>query len=932
MNVAAVVPTATHDHDDHDDHDHDNDNDNDDDTIGDEKKVNRDNHPHVQVHPAVDTTTVESCNSSDDVVVPPRKKTRTDENKKTTTTADVDVRNVMKSHGDNSKIDHHPSSCETHPFQPQQHLQQQQQQQQLHLQQQQQQQRTTGHDDQQQQQQQQRPKQMTSKKMKKKKHMDPNTLQFRTRIQQCCKRNDLHSAIQAYETALIQGTCIEAQTYYNVLSLCAANDNDTENHTDDHTDTYHHTDNATTLTRNHRSRTSGAATARTIHVGTPKFTTPRMSITNNNKNNNKPHTATEVAEITTTTHTTDTTTAENDLPSNTLSSQSNSTTLSPMQDVANDVIVFVDETTRRTFAERIRCHMDTTTAATGRISYTENVYTALIRIYCRTHDVIAAESILLQAEQSIGVNGVVVSQPQKKMKKVGGTMKLRLYTPMLQTYCVLGDLVHAVQIWYRISQQHLTLSEVEYTALINCCCTCQMKSNNNDKNSTNGSSCRTIVATVVVVMVMERVLSDLADDICIPSHDTRRSIQRWFQSDYATTASIRRTIQPTNDPDCDDDSNDDDTSHNETECQAIQDVLSKIRVPNESTDSSDASTTTATTVTTTMGPVQCPDTQHWIVSEQCRIDPNTGKLVSGCLQGATLEPISISAPTWEIMKQMNERIAVTNKIHEHDTTNYQGGGKGRKVILDNRTIQQRGKYWKQFCTFLEQKCGGSNNNNINVLIDGANVGYYEQNFNGAPKHVDYYQIHWMVQHLQVVCQKKVLLVMHSRHFASNFMPSYARPIVQEWIDTNVLYQTPPGMNDDWFWLHAALHYGPGTCIVTNDEMRDHHFQMIAPRSFVRWRDRHQIHFTFGSWISSFSTSSSSLLSNVGTPEQRREVLLRYPDPYSRRIQRVKDGLVVPLPKRGDTNRFLDGEFVAHNEPEEEFYLCIRPQTLERHSP
>jgi hypothetical protein len=51
----------------------------------------------------------------------------------------------------------------------------------------------------------------------------------------------------------------------------------------------------------------------------------------------------------------------------------------------------------------------------------------------------------------------------------------------------------------------------------------------------------------------------------------------------------------------------------------------------------------------------------------------------------------------------------------------------------------------------------------------------------------------------------------------------------------------------------------------------------------------------------------------------------FPVAYSRRIQRVEDGLVVPLAKRGDENRFLDGVHVASDdEPAEETYLCIRP--------
>jgi ribonuclease P protein 3 len=83
--------------------------------------------------------------------------------------------------------------------------------------------------------------------------------------------------------------------------------------------------------------------------------------------------------------------------------------------------------------------------------------------------------------------------------------------------------------------------------------------------------------------------------------------------------------------------------------------------------------------------------------------------------------------------------------------------------------------------------------------------------------------------------------------------------------------------------------------------------MLAPRSFLRWKERHQVHFDFGEW-----------------KDGKRAALLFYPEMYSRRIQRVANGFAVPLPKRGDEHRYLDGTHVAHDDPVEETYLCIRP--------
>mmetsp|Transcript_21229 Transcript_21229/g.26789 ORF Transcript_21229/g.26789 Transcript_21229/m.26789 type:complete len:112 (+) Transcript_21229:2-337(+) len=96
-------------------------------------------------------------------------------------------------------------------------------------------------------------------------------------------------------------------------------------------------------------------------------------------------------------------------------------------------------------------------------------------------------------------------------------------------------------------------------------------------------------------------------------------------------------------------------------------------------------------------------------------------------------------------------------------------------------------------------------------------------------------------------------------------------------------------------------------VLSNDLMRDHHFQMLAHRSFLRWRERHQIYFDFGGWDG-----------------DKRKVLLTKPDVYSRRMQRVDGiGLCIPLPKRGDENRFLDGSHEADDStPIEETYACI----------
>ena len=120
---------------------------------------------------------------------------------------------------------------------------------------------------------------------------------------------------------------------------------------------------------------------------------------------------------------------------------------------------------------------------------------------------------------------------------------------------------------------------------------------------------------------------------------------------------------------------------------------------------------------------------------------------------------------------------------------------------------------------------------FDIVIDGANVGYYKQNFVGAPTHVDYQQIDQMLTFL-VSKQHKPLLVLHCRHVDEKNFPPGAEGreigrLVQSWRATGRLFATPRSFNDDWFWLYAAVKHN--SMVITNDEMRDHHFQLLSPR-------------------------------------------------------------------------------------------------------
>ena len=483
----------------------------------------------------------------------------------------------------------------------------------------------------------------------------------------------------------------------------------------------------------------------------------------------------------------------------------------------------VDLVTRQKYAFQIMDHM-------SKLNFplNETCYTAIVRILSRGKDLAKAEEILNEAEQ------VQQCKP-----------KLRLYSSLLISYCDAQNMDSALGMWKRVATHGLQVSEKELLALMKCA-------------SATGHA-----------NVMEVVLTDLAEEIAIPSKDTVATILEWFASYHSTNAKEEPAAAA---------------------AVSSDDVLREIH--------SHAATPTAVM---SMGPVV--NANGWDISSAVKIDTQTGILQSGCLEKCQMKPVPLPDTAWKEMSEMNEILVLKGQISGHKSE-FQGGGKGKKRF--DFSPQERKEQWDRYKKYLDEFADTvATKGNLDVIIDGANVGYFKQNFGCAPKHVDYYQIDWAVQHLQEQ-GKRILLYMHERHFGRDLMPNKCRHLQTKWEKDGILVKTPKGFNDDWFWLHAALRFK--ACVVTNDQMKDHFFQMLAPRMCLRWRERHQITFDVGQWENN----------------NRKEVLLTYPPVYSRRIQRFPNGIVVPLAKRGDENRFLDGCVIASDdEPAEETYLCIR---------
>jgi len=172
--------------------------------------------------------------------------------------------------------------------------------------------------------------------------------------------------------------------------------------------------------------------------------------------------------------------------------------------------------------------------------------------------------------------------------------------------------------------------------------------------------------------------------------------------------------------------------------------------------------------------------------------------------------------------------------------------------------------FEKFTTWSED------NGPITTFVDGANVALYGQNFQDGG--FNFVQLDKMMRHVaaeQSEGQKPPLLVLHVvRTLKGPANEQRNKQIIKKWQENNWLWTTPGGSNDDWYWLYGAVKAGEGSFLITNDEMRDHIFQMLPePELFYRWKDRHQVRFRY----------------------DRGQPVCMYPLPYSQCVQHLADG-------------------------------------------
>lgn len=151
------------------------------------------------------------------------------------------------------------------------------------------------------------------------------------------------------------------------------------------------------------------------------------------------------------------------------------------------------------------------------------------------------------------------------------------------------------------------------------------------------------------------------------------------------------------------------------------------------------------------------------------------------------------------------------------------------IYLDIQINDNKLKLFKKFKQWLHT------NPHIDIVIDGANVGYFNNRPNKGNS-INFKQIDIVRKELTKM-GNNVVIILHKRHIKE--MTKFQNLIYNNWKKNNEVYITPIGINDDIFWLYTSLY--SSAYIITNDRMRDHHFN-IDYNKIVKWKKKYIINY------------------------------------------------------------------------------------------
>lgn len=158
-----------------------------------------------------------------------------------------------------------------------------------------------------------------------------------------------------------------------------------------------------------------------------------------------------------------------------------------------------------------------------------------------------------------------------------------------------------------------------------------------------------------------------------------------------------------------------------------------------------------------------------------------------------------------------------------------------KLAMKN---EQKGKTFETFMNWYDR------NGPFNFIIDGANIAFHKQNYEAGK--FSFSQIKAIVEFIeQRYPDGKPLVILHENRTKGRFAQlPIGRNLLSRLSQNKQLFKTPVGSNDDWYWLYATLKAKGKGLLISNDECRDHIFQLLTPKYFLKWKERHLVRYDF----------------------------------------------------------------------------------------
>lgn len=228
----------------------------------------------------------------------------------------------------------------------------------------------------------------------------------------------------------------------------------------------------------------------------------------------------------------------------------------------------------------------------------------------------------------------------------------------------------------------------------------------------------------------------------------------------------------------------------------------------------------------------------------------------------------------------NKSIVIIKKYAKKTKVNsygicYKTSNKLSKIEIDDNTreeilefIYNSPEYSKSIIKFNDYIL----TKDYNVVIDGANVGFYNQRPDLGGR-LQYLQIERVVEYFEKI-GKKVLIILHERHLKCS---KQNKKIIEKWIGKEIIYFTPKRLNDDIFWIYSSI-LKKKCLIVTNDKIRDHKF--IINKLSLNEKNLSQ----FELWFNDYNVKY----------DFKDKLEINIPFDYSERIQKIDNYLYFPV--------------------------------------